>query len=273
MPRPLSSRSVGVPAVLSCVLAGLPTVSAHAQDAPITTVERPSPGFDRMTGVYDVAVERGQAPPEAGALALQYRLPIDGFSPADGKIEALTLTLSLDIGIILAGSIGDGLPLNEEGEEVATAVSLPLTLSVAGPDGHLLATRSLEALSAGCTGLRACAFAATARVPVEIAMTPLNHANFVDSGYLDLSLEQERNVVETFCPEEALWERCVIESVMLRLSAKEGGVTLAFDHRPAAPGEPPPFGRAAAAISAMLTGLAVLALSVAIIRRRRRDRA
>ncbi|MEO1274846.1 MAG: hypothetical protein AAFV96_05435, partial [Pseudomonadota bacterium] len=50
----------------------------------------------------------------------------------------------------------------EEGEEVATAVSLPLTLSVTGPDGHLLAARSLAAVTADCTGLRACAFAATA---------------------------------------------------------------------------------------------------------------
>ncbi|MEO1533659.1 MAG: hypothetical protein AAFU72_15950, partial [Pseudomonadota bacterium] len=175
-------------------------MSAHAQEAPLTTVERPAPGFDRMAGVYDIAVERGQVPPKTDALALRYRLPIDGFSPTEGEIEALNLTLSLEIGIILAGSIGDGLPLNEEGEEVATAVSLPLTLSVTGPDGHLLAARSLAAVTADCTGLRACAFAATARVPVEIAMTPLNHADFADGGYLDLRLMPERSVVETFCP-------------------------------------------------------------------------
>lgn len=224
---------------LTVALAALPGLVASAETR--VTAAGPSDG---AATVYDLGADRGRKAPLPDApLRLEEKILLPGLTPGMGRIETLDLSLALETRITLAGSVGDGLPLDEAGETVATAIALPATLSLHGPDGALLATRTLGTVTADCKGRRACAFAADARETVHMALAPALDAETLAAFArplvpLTLRIETAGGVRAALCPEAGAWGRCRVQHARVTLAVPEDGLSATYGYVPAAPKGP-----------------------------------
>lgn len=256
--------------VLATFLSGILTVAAAAENTRLITQ---TAAIETEDEARNLGVQRARETDGADRhLSVSEGIVFEPFDPAFGRLKRVRVDMQLYVEQGFSGTIGDGMPLDEEPDPVAIKAKLATRLDVVGPDGGFLASEVVESKTAGCASQGTCAFAHHERHAVTIALdAPLRAFSGEGSAKLIIRGTTIGGVLSQICSAKGSWDRCQIRQARIGVTVPKAGVRVSYEYVPAptrqgAGVRPAPIlvGIGAAVVASAFVGLATV-----LYRRRR----
>lgn len=174
-------------------------------------------------------------------LELVHRVAFQPFDPDLGRLVGVRLEVDLAVEHAYAGSVSDGMPLDEAPEAVAVAPQLVTRLMVGFEEAPVAVAAVQSGRPGGCAAEGSCLFEHAERFAVSglardgEGLPPREvFAEGRVEAVLRLGLDTLVDPASRICDAGGTWYRCRLDDLRLAVDAPEGGIRLHYDYVPAA---------------------------------------